>query len=118
MPIEVSCSCGKRLRARDDLAGKRAKCPGCGQMLTISAPPPPPAVEEEPDLYGFADAPAEEPNPRPVARTAVAPVAAAARPGTTMATRPVTAKPALAATAAPPTQTSTRGRFVYVALLL
>jgi hypothetical protein len=33
MPISVTCPCGKRLRVKDELAGKRVKCPGCGAVL-------------------------------------------------------------------------------------
>lgn len=35
MPIIVSCLCGKRFHTRDEHAGKQAKCPGCGSLLTI-----------------------------------------------------------------------------------
>ncbi len=35
MMIQVTCSCGKELRARAEYAGKRAKCPRCGQVLVI-----------------------------------------------------------------------------------
>ena len=48
MPISVLCQCGKRLRAKDQLAGKCVKCPACGDMLTVTAaevpdlPPPRP----------------------------------------------------------------------------
>jgi hypothetical protein len=35
MPIVVACSCGKQFRAKDEHAGKRLRCPGCGQPLTI-----------------------------------------------------------------------------------
>lgn len=44
--IAFGCSCGRVLRAREDLAGKKTKCPGCGAVLTIpggttpSAAPP------------------------------------------------------------------------------
>lgn len=30
--------CGKKLRVRDELAGKRGKCPGCGELFVIPAP--------------------------------------------------------------------------------
>jgi len=39
MPIKVSCQCGKKLTAKDALAGKRVKCPGCGAPLQV--PPAP-----------------------------------------------------------------------------
>lgn len=35
MPIAVSCECGKRYRVKDELAGKRAKCPNCQAVLEI-----------------------------------------------------------------------------------
>src|SRR5438067_12590152 len=41
MPITVSCSCGKQLRAKDESAGKKIRCPGCGSVLSV------PAAEEE-----------------------------------------------------------------------
>lgn len=37
MAIQVKCpSCGKTLRAKDELAGKRGKCPGCGAVVMIA----------------------------------------------------------------------------------
>lgn len=35
MPIDVSCPCGKNLRAPDDAGGKRVQCPSCARMLDI-----------------------------------------------------------------------------------
>lgn len=36
MPIKVTCnSCGKSLKAKDSAAGKRVKCPQCGDPITI-----------------------------------------------------------------------------------
>src|SRR2546428_11367635 len=40
MPIPVSCQCGQSFRAKDDLAGKRVKCPKCGQVLQIPGAAP------------------------------------------------------------------------------
>ena len=37
MSISVLCSCGKVLKARDEDAGKRAKCPACGSIIVIEA---------------------------------------------------------------------------------
>jgi RsiW-degrading membrane proteinase PrsW (M82 family) len=39
MPILVLCECGRQLRARDELAGRRCRCPACGTLVTV--PPPP-----------------------------------------------------------------------------
>ena len=37
MSLRVVCSCGKKLQAPDELAGKRAKCPSCGERVQIPA---------------------------------------------------------------------------------
>lgn len=38
MPISVKCPhCGKRLKAPDSAAGKKAKCPGCGKAVQLPA---------------------------------------------------------------------------------
>jgi len=33
--IEFRCTCGKRLRVRDDLAGRPARCPACGAAIRV-----------------------------------------------------------------------------------
>jgi DNA-directed RNA polymerase subunit M/transcription elongation factor TFIIS len=39
MPISCECpECGKRLKAADSAAGKKAKCPDCGAAIPIPAP--------------------------------------------------------------------------------
>jgi hypothetical protein len=50
MPIPFNCECGKKLQAKDEFAGKRMKCPGCGTVLTIPGPAPasPPGVPAPP----------------------------------------------------------------------
>jgi hypothetical protein len=46
MPISCECpECGKRLKAADSAAGKKAVCPGCGAAVRIPLP-------ESPDLAG------------------------------------------------------------------
>ena len=36
MPIEFRCrQCGKLLRTGDDTAGRQAKCPECGTVMTV-----------------------------------------------------------------------------------
>lgn len=37
MPIKVACKCGKAFAAKDELAGKTVKCPGCGEPIKIPA---------------------------------------------------------------------------------
>lgn len=54
MPIQVTCGCGRAFTVKDEFAGRRGKCPGCGQGVTVPRPgadddllpvelPPPPA---------------------------------------------------------------------------
>jgi hypothetical protein len=51
--MQLTCSCGKVLTVADELAGRRAVCPGCGATLDVGAPAPaeektaPPAEGEE-----------------------------------------------------------------------
>jgi len=41
MSLSATCpSCGKTLKAKDDLAGKRVRCPGCRDVLTLPAAEP------------------------------------------------------------------------------
>lgn len=47
MAIVVDCPCGKQLRAADSAAGKKGKCPGCGQVLRV----PHPAGRAEPGPF-------------------------------------------------------------------
>jgi hypothetical protein len=35
MPIQFSCACGRQLQASDEHAGRRTRCPACGQEMTI-----------------------------------------------------------------------------------
>ena len=54
--ISVRCNCGKKLKAPASAVGKKAKCPGCGNVLTIQAPPPVKPQEDDLDaLYDLAD---------------------------------------------------------------
>jgi len=53
MPISVLCpKCQKKLTAPDAVAGKRAKCPHCGQVMMIPALPKPPEEAAPPDAGG------------------------------------------------------------------
>lgn len=65
MPIRVTCpipSCAKKLSVKDELAGKRVKCPGCQTPIQIPAAeaPPEPAFE-----YLVPDQEPEPPAPPP-----------------------------------------------------
>jgi hypothetical protein len=35
MSILIRCKCGKELKVKDELAGRRAKCPECGDIFTV-----------------------------------------------------------------------------------
>jgi uncharacterized protein YxjI len=62
MPVQFACSCGKQLRVRDELTGKKVKCPGCGAVLTVEGTAPPPvasAEEEQPRPHEVVDAQVE-----------------------------------------------------------
>jgi hypothetical protein len=37
MAINLNCECGKKLAVKDEMAGKKVKCPGCGSVLTVPA---------------------------------------------------------------------------------
>jgi len=70
MPIEFRChQCQKLLRTKDDTAGKQAKCPQCGTVLTV----PPLGTEAPPEGLHAAPPVVETGNPyqSPVTRTAV-----------------------------------------------
>jgi hypothetical protein len=53
MPIEVTCQCGKILKAKDEHVGLKAKCPSCGVLVDIRAATP--AGPTNPDSYRIAD---------------------------------------------------------------
>ena len=39
MSIRLECSCGKKLSIKDEMAGRRVKCPACGVVLTVPKNP-------------------------------------------------------------------------------
>jgi uncharacterized Zn finger protein (UPF0148 family) len=54
--MRFSCpSCGKVLNVKDEYAGKKARCPGCQEGLTVPFAPEP---EPEPEAAAAAAAPA------------------------------------------------------------
>ncbi len=49
MPITFTCTCGKMLRVKDELAGKSVRCPVCSAAVVVpSAAPAWEVVEDEP----------------------------------------------------------------------
>jgi hypothetical protein len=47
MPIDFSCSCGKKLRVKDEHAGRKFKCPDCGALIRAERPAPPIGFSED-----------------------------------------------------------------------
>ncbi len=55
MPIRVSCDCGRATTVKDELAGRKVRCPGCQAVLDV------------PDAEGLLDV-EPEPEERPTDR--------------------------------------------------
>lgn len=60
MPIAVACSCGVKLKAPDAAAGKRVKCPKCGNPVSVPVPAPADDFEMVDDDPPPAPAPARK----------------------------------------------------------
>jgi hypothetical protein len=67
MPIPLQCDCGRSLRVKDELAGRKVKCPQCAAVLVVPQPEPP-AEDRAYELLAD-DGPAEEARPRGRARS-------------------------------------------------
>ena len=71
MAITLACECGKALQVPDDAAGKKGRCPSCGQVFQIPAgrthvtamPPPRAPSKKPPPLPVDDDLPLVEPSP-------------------------------------------------------
>ncbi len=69
MPIELSCDCGRALRLKDNLAGKKIRCPDCQSVLSVPAQSDDshdPGFEVLPDNEGHEDS-----SPRRSRRSAI-----------------------------------------------
>lgn len=55
MPTTIDCQCGKKLKIPDHLAGKKVKCPGCGDIFAV--PSHPPLSPLEPDVSPVIEKP-------------------------------------------------------------
>jgi WD40 repeat protein len=53
MSLVVKCQCGKTLQAKDELAGKRVKCPACGGILVVPLPGTPAKADDPLGLGGL-----------------------------------------------------------------
>jgi len=58
--IEFKCSCGKRLKARPEHAGKTVRCPACDARITVPAPEEPPPSGPDTPVAAVREATAEE----------------------------------------------------------
>lgn len=68
MSVEFSCSCGRRLRVAEDLAGKEVRCPACFKVVpAIAAAPQPPMAELAPEAPIAASRPRSLEGHRPPA---------------------------------------------------
>jgi transposase len=74
MPISVTCLyCGRTLKAKDEHAGQKAKCPGCDNVIMVPKPKVEPvmaeAVEVEPaDAADDREPDYQDDRPRPKKR--------------------------------------------------
>jgi hypothetical protein len=68
MPISISCTCGKKFNVKDDLAGKKIKCPGCQAVLDVPVPSAVASGAAPPQPVMAAVIDDDEPQPAKVAR--------------------------------------------------
>jgi hypothetical protein len=78
MPIPMTCACGRSLRIKDEFAGRQAKCPACGVVLTV--PRPEAAIEDEALEVLLAEPPPDQAPPRAAVRAEPPPPDAGPRP--------------------------------------
>jgi hypothetical protein len=73
MPIPLTCPCGRALRIKDELAGRKVRCPACKDVLSV----PEPGEDEDEEIPEVLPAETEEddeaPPARPTRRDAVRP---------------------------------------------
>jgi hypothetical protein len=63
MSLLIECACGKKLNVRAELAGKKVKCPGCGNVVIAPAPLP---DEPQIQLEVVEETAVQTPTPPPV----------------------------------------------------
>jgi hypothetical protein len=64
MPVPLDCECGRSLRVKDELAGRRIRCPGCSDVLTVPKPETSHDADEEATALLLSDEPSEAAAPR------------------------------------------------------
>jgi hypothetical protein len=70
MPIQVLCGCGRSLRVKAELAGRRVRCPDCGAVLVVPQASAAKDPEEEALHVLSADSPKRAPQKSPLPATA------------------------------------------------
>src|SRR5438067_1882746 len=108
MPIVVTCGCGAILRARDALAGHKAKCPSCGAVMRIPAKQFDPE-EDIADLLGPAVGASQADMPQSAPE--IPPPAAAFAPPAPVVPQYAASRAASAAMIAQPAAAATAGGF-------
>ena len=64
MAIRVACACGKTVSVKDELAGRRVKCPSCQQAISVPKPlKQPESADDERDWGDTADADFDDERP-------------------------------------------------------
>src|SRR6516162_5035709 len=58
MPIPMQCSCGRSMQVKDEMAGRKIRCPDCKQVLQVASREH--DVEDEALKILSADAPEEK----------------------------------------------------------
>lgn len=76
MPIPVACGCGKKLRIKDELAGRKIRCPECKAVVPVRAPER--SAEDEALDVLLSESPDDE-RPAPPAEPEPAPEPVSAR---------------------------------------
>lgn len=65
MPISFECPCGRAFNTGDEHAGKRTKCPQCGEPITVPTPAAAALSDEDKAFQALAEAPDPEPTAAP-----------------------------------------------------
>jgi hypothetical protein len=58
MPIQVKCVCGRSLKAKEELVGRKVRCPACGAVQIVPQQEAAPDVEEDAAKLLLDDSPA------------------------------------------------------------
>src|SRR5260370_38009241 len=64
MPIQVTCNCGRSLRVKDELGGRKVRCPACASVVPVPQIEPVADVEAEASSLLLTEPPPTDPEPR------------------------------------------------------